>query len=583
MSNNAQESTRSLLSIKDLGVSYASRDGLTAAVKNVSFTVRRGEVTALVGESGSGKSTVANTVMGILPYSALVQGEALLQLDSGSLALNRLGLRQLQRVRGREVALVPQDPGNSLNPVSTVGGSIAEAMRVHGVRDKRKLRTRVLELLELVGIDNPTRRIEQYPHEFSGGMRQRVLIAAAVANNPRLLVADEPTSALDVTAQRTVLDLLDSLRLETGMGVLLITHDLAAAADRASSFVVMRAGQVVESGAAEEVIGNPQSDYTRQLLADSGLGFAQKLHGLQRIEVSAVTDVSRETFALPVLHAQDSVRPMQLALPTHESAQFLMVEKLRQEYKIRGQKEPFVAADNISFSVARSKTHAIVGESGSGKTTVGRIIAGFVAPVAGSVRLNGDPLSGLHSADLARMRRRVQLVYQNPYGSLDPRMRIGKTLAEPLRNFKLCKSGEISEQVTEALERVGLPANFAKRMPHELSGGQRQRIAIARALIPNPELVVLDEAVSALDVTVQAQILRLLQRLQQEFGLTYVFISHDLSVVHRIADTVSVMQHGRQVETGNVADIFARPSHAYTKQLLEAIPGKNLASYAVAS
>jgi peptide/nickel transport system ATP-binding protein len=529
-----------LLEIRDLRVAYRTARGDVTAVDGVSFDVEAGRTTALVGESGSGKSTVAQAAIGLLARNGRIAGGSILlnERSEGSTELVGLPERRWRHLRGRCVALIPQDPGTSLNPVATIGSSVAEALRIHGWKDQRRIRARVLELLERVDIDDPERRARQFPHELSGGMRQRVLIAAALALEPELVIADEPTSALDVTVQRRVLDLLDRLRQESGSGVLFITHDLAVAADHSDSIVVMRGGRVEETGRSADVLTTPTADYTRALLSDAP--------SLARI----VERVPRE--------------PLSAERPLVE------VRGLRQEYRARG-RDAFVAVDDVSFTVARGTTHALVGESGSGKTTTGRSIVGLSRPTSGSIRVGDVDVTGGH--DRRAFRRVAQLVYQNPYGSLDPRQTIGAILAEPLENFGLGSRAERAERVAHHLDLVALAPEIAHRRPAELSGGQRQRVAIARALILEPELVVLDEAVSALDVTVQAQILRLLARLQDELSLTYVFISHDLAVVRQIADTVSVLQRGRQVEHGRTAQVFEAPEHAYTRRLLDAIPG----------
>ncbi|MFT4051384.1 MAG: ABC transporter ATP-binding protein [Microbacterium sp.] len=532
-----------LLSIRDLAVQYRTRRGPVDAVRGVSFDVRAGKVTALVGESGSGKSTIAQSVIGLLASNGHVAAGSIVlnERRDGATELVGLSERGWRNLRGRCIGLIPQDPGNSLNPVTTIGSSVAEALRIHGWHDRRKIHARVVDLLDRVGIDDPEARARQYPHELSGGMRQRVLIAAALALEPELIIADEPTSALDVTVQRTVLDLLDTLREQSGTGILFITHDLAVAADRSDDIVVMRSGQVQEAGATATVLAAPAADYTRTLLSDAP---------------SLASVVERTAPAV------DAASP-----PLVE------VVALRQEFRRAG-REPLVAVDDVSFTVARGTTHALVGESGSGKTTTGRAIAGFNRPTSGRIRVGDADVTALRKR--RAFHRTTQLVYQNPYASLDPRQSVAAILAEPLRNFGVGSRAERADRVAHHLELVALAPEIAARHPRELSGGQRQRVAIARALIVEPELVVLDEAVSALDVTVQAQILRLLARLQTELGLTYVFISHDLAVVRQIADTVSVLQHGRQVESGTAAAVFEKPQHAYTRQLLAAIPGASL-------
>ncbi|MDN6536133.1 MAG: ABC transporter ATP-binding protein [Corynebacterium variabile] len=560
-----------LLEIRDLAVTYRTRRGGVPAVKNVSVTVERGTVTAIVGESGSGKSTSAMATLGLLPGNAEVSGT--IKLD-GRLITN-LSEREWRSIRGTRVGLIPQDPNNSLNPVKTIGASVGEGLRIapKAVRLSASARKKkVLDLLEQVGIDNPEVRYDQYPHQLSGGMKQRALIAAAVATEPELIIADEPTSALDVTVQRTILDLLDRMRTELDLGILFITHDLAVAGDRADQLVVMQGGEVKEHGPTDRILTDPRDAYTKRLLADAP---------------SLVSAVEQSTY-----------RPV----PTGTDAPLLTVDALRCEFPGRG--EPFVAVDDVSFTVARGTTHAIVGESGSGKSTLGRMITAFQAPTAGAVTLAGAVPGAASAASaaasaasaparidtLARsgrrdLRRRVQMVYQNPFSSLDPRQTVGKILAEPLRNLTDLPKAQITAKVREILDRVALGAgsgsvsgDIAARRPAELSGGQRQRVAIARALILDPELVVFDEAVSALDVTVQAQILDLLDELQRELGLTYLFISHDLSVVREISDTVSVMSHGRQMEYGPTSEIFEHPETDFTKKLLDAIPGRRYRS-----
>jgi peptide/nickel transport system ATP-binding protein len=403
------------------------------------------------------------------------------------------------------------------------------------------VRARVVELLARVGIPEPERRARQYPHELSGGMKQRVLIAGAIALGPDLVIADEPTSALDVTVQRRILDLLDDLRAELGSAVLLVTHDLAVAAERADRILVMKDGRIVEEGPTEALLAAPAHPYTRTLLADAPSLTAPA----PRTATARLVEAARET---------------DLAID---------VRGLVQEF---GRGPRFRAVDDVSFSVVRGTTHALVGESGSGKTTTARAVVGLRRPTAGSVVVEGAEVTGLRGEALRRFRRGTQLVYQNPFSSLDPRQSVAEIVAEPLRNHGRTDRSERRRRAAEALERVALPSVLAGRRPAELSGGQRQRVAIARALVLEPAVLVLDEAVSALDVTVQAQILDLLDRLQQDLGLTYLFISHDLAVVRQISDTVSVMRDGRVVEHGRTADVLDHPAHDYTAALVEAIP-----------
>ena len=529
--SEATRSTQPLLTVRDLNVSYVTERGDVPAVQGVNLAVYPGQMTAIVGESGSGKTTSAMAAIGLLPSNATI--------DAGTITFDGRDITSLRRrewleLRGRRIGLIPQDPNNSLNPLKTIGASVEEGLAIHHIGSVAERKAKALELLERVGIDDPERRYNQYPHELSGGMKQRVLIAAAVALEPDLIIADEPTSALDVTVQKIILDLLDDMRAELGMGILFITHDLAVAGDRADRVVVMESGQLREEGLAATVLTNPQHDYTKRLLADA-----------------------------PSLTVADAV-----GAPARTAGEPLVqVEGLTQRFG------DFTAVDDISFTVAKGSTHALVGESGSGKTTTGRSIAMFNTPTSGSITVGGRDIVGLRGKALREERNNIQLVYQNPYGSLDPKQTIGQTVAEPLRNLKGARASTAKAKAKEFLDLVALNPDYYDRRPRELSGGQRQRVAIARAMIVEPELVILDEAVSALDVTVQAQILRLLARLQEELGLTYIFISHDLAVVNQISDTVSVLSKGQQVESGPTAEVFSNPQSPFTRKLIEAIPG----------
>ncbi len=526
-----------ILDIRDLSVSYGSGRTAKRAVHGISFTVNRGETLAIVGESGSGKTTTAQSIIGLLSGG---------KVDGGQIMLNGTDIakwsdRQLDGLRGSRIGLIPQDPGTSLNPIRTIGSQLGETFRIHRYPlDKTGRKAKVLELLAKVGLSSPELRYDQYPHQLSGGMRQRVLIAMAIALEPDLIIADEPTSALDVTVQKRILDLIDVLKRETSASVLLITHDLGVAA-RADSIVVMQGGRVVEAGAAAQILGSPQNAYTSQLLADA----------------PSFSDTRRE-------HPAN--------VPSEPADDIVVIEGLCKHFPLSGKPEGLRAVDDLSFRVARGSTHAIVGESGSGKTTTIRMVTGFEKPTSGRISISGRDISDLAGEELRQFRRTVQLVYQNPFSSLDPRQTIFRIVEEPLRNFEPLAAQERDRRVREMIARVGLPTDVLHRHPATLSGGQRQRVAIARALILQPEVVVLDEAVSALDVTVQARILALLAELQREFGLTYIFVSHDLAVVRQIADTVSVMQNGREIESGPVETVFGNPRHDYTKELVASIP-----------
>jgi peptide/nickel transport system ATP-binding protein len=537
-------STTPLLEVEDLAISYRTGDRDQRVVHGVSFKVMPGEVVALVGESGSGKTTTAQAVLGLLAGNGKVEGGAI-RLNGTDIA--HWSQKRLDGIRGAVVSLIPQDPGSSLNPVRTIGSQLAEVLQIHKRGDRKTIQARVIELLERVGLTPAEMRARQYPHELSGGMRQRVLIAIAVALNPALIVADEPTSALDVTVQRRILDLIDELRRENGTAVLLVTHDLGVAADRADRLVVLQGGRIQEQGAVKDVLAAPSSAYTRRLLSDApSLG---------------------------------KPRPVRILADNQDFA--IDVEGLTHDFPLTGgAAKTFRALDGVSFKVRRGSTHAIVGESGSGKTTAVRSVVGFLKPTAGRILVDGVDLTTLKGEALRRFRKHIQLVYQNPYGSLDPRQTIARIVEEPLLNFESIPAADRARKVRDMLNRVGLSESFLERHPRALSGGQRQRVAIARALVLDPRVLVLDEAVSALDVTVQAQILSLLDELQKTLGLTYLFVSHDLAVVRQISDTVSVMHKGRQVDGGPIETVFGRPDSAYTRELIDAIPGRSMPAIA---
>lgn len=522
-----------LLSVTDLQIAY----GAEPAVAGVSFTVGRGEVVAVVGESGSGKSTTAHAILGLLAGSGHVTGGTVEfegeQIDSYS-------DRAWQRIRGARIGLVPQDPTTSLNPVTRIGDQVAEVLQIHGLADRRKARLDAVEVLERAGIDRPEIRARQYPHELSGGMRQRVLIGIALVANPALIIADEPTSALDVTVQRRILDHLDERIAESGAAVLLITHDLGVAADRADRILVMQGGRIVESGRTADILDNPRHEYTKKLL-DSA----------------------------PSLSSGPVDRPVR-----QDTSPLLTLTGITKRFNV-GRGSSITAVNEVSLTVPRGQTVSLVGESGSGKSTTARIAVRLEQADAGTISFDGHDITKVKGSDLRELRRKIQLVYQNPYASLDPKLSVQDIVAEPLRAFKVGGRSQQQSRAAELLDQVALPEQFLSRKPAELSGGQRQRVAIARALALKPDLLVLDEPVSALDVSVQAQILALLDELQRELGLTYLFISHDLAVVRQISDVVGVMQAGRLLEIGTTTEIFDNPRNEYTRTLLDAIPGRD--------
>ncbi|WP_261554521.1 dipeptide ABC transporter ATP-binding protein [Frankia tisae] len=548
------EEERPLLRVRDLSVSYRAHGGEVRAVGGVDLDVRRGEVVALVGESGSGKSTTSHAIIRLLPDTGWIDAGT---VHFGSRELTGLSERELRTVRGAEISLIPQDPGVCLNPVQRVGEQVAEVLRIHHLSTRRTVRADAIEILARAGFPDPATRARQYPHELSGGMRQRALIAIAIAAEPKLIIADEPTSALDVTVQRRILDHLQELTAQSGTAILLVTHDLGVAADRADRLVVMSQGRVVEAGPTREVLDDPRHAYTRRLLAS-----APSLH-------IAGARVSVAEVAAPVAEIPAQAAPVDeaVAAVTHLVKDFALPHTGGPQRAVR-------AVDDVSFTVRRGRTLALVGESGSGKSTSARLLLRLTEPSAGTIHFGGLDVTSLRGERLRQLRRRAQLIYQNPYASLDPRLSIGEVVSEPLRVFRVGDRAAQLARVRELLDRVALPSTVINRRPAELSGGQRQRVAIARALALRPELVVCDEPVSALDLSVQAQVLALLAELQNELGVAYLFISHDLAVVRQIAHEVAVMQAGRIVEQGGAEELFTNPTHEYTRELLAAIPGR---------
>ncbi|MGX1738995.1 dipeptide ABC transporter ATP-binding protein [Corynebacterium flavescens] len=544
--------TEPLLSVSDLKLRYRAATGLVEAVRGVDFTINRGERLALVGESGSGKSTIASTIVGLQAQN--------LEISSGSIHFGGDGIellgakpRVLNSYRGRHIGFVPQDPSVSLNPVQRIGTQVAEVLRLHGLAGRREALEQAIEALEAAGIDRPELRARQYPHELSGGMRQRVLIAIGVVAEPSLLIADEPTSALDVTVQRRILDNLDSLTRRRNLSTLFITHDLGVAAERADRILVLSHGEIVEEGTPSQIIESAKHPYTQQLLSD-----APSLHAARRVDIPSARQNTPDTGESPTTPALE-LRGITKHFELPRSA-------------ANGRGQVVKALNNVNLSIERGQTFGLVGESGSGKTTLGRIALRLEDPTAGTVLIGGRNVTKERGRALRSLRRTIQVVQQNPYASLNPRMTIAENIVEPLAAFGNGSRASRHRRALELLDQVALPAHLAQQKPAGLSGGQRQRVAIARALAPDPEVLILDEPVSALDVTVQAQILDLLVDIQRERDLAYLFISHDLAVVRDIAHTVGVIRFGDLVEVAEATELFSHPQDEYTVELLAAIP-----------
>ncbi|MFY9711988.1 MAG: ABC transporter ATP-binding protein [Microbacterium sp.] len=548
-----QMSGAPLLSVQGLAVDFATMDGVVHAVEGVDLEIAAGETVAIVGESGSGKSTTAMAIIGLLAGSGKIAAGSI-RLDGRE--ISHASEHEMRMIRGRDIGLVPQDPMSNLNPVAKIGTQVAETLLAHGLANRQNVQEKVVEALTSAGLPKPAERAKQYPHEFSGGMRQRALIAIGLACKPRLLIADEPTSALDVTVQQTILDQIGAMTRELGTAVLLITHDLGLAAERAERVIVMHRGRVVEQGPARQILEAPQHPYTQSLVAAAPSVAAARLRPEAfKVEERAEAEADVET------EPADNI---------------VEIENLTKVYPVRGRNEDFVAVNDVSLAIPRGETVAIVGESGSGKTTTARMLLKLIQPTSGLIRFEGQDISSLNRAESKNFRQKVQPIFQDPYSSLNPMFTIERLIGEPLDFYKRGSGADRRKRVRQLLDDVALPQSMLRRYPSELSGGQRQRVAIARALALSPELIVCDEPVSALDVLVQDQVLKLLRDLQSEYGLSYLFISHDLAVVRLISDYVCVMKDGALVEAASSEEIFTNPRDPYTRRLLASIPGNEL-------
>ncbi len=556
-----------LVSVRDLTVSFRlGKSHVVEAVRAVSFDVPENGTVALVGESGSGKSVSAMSIMRLLPDNAIVGGAS--RVEFGGRNLLAEPIEALRAIRGKDIGVVFQEPMTSLNPVFTVGDQIAEVLRLHLGLTPRQAADRVIELLTEVGIPEPRARVDSYPHELSGGQQQRVMIAMAIACQPKLLIADEPTTALDVTVQRQILELIARLQSAHRMSVLFISHDLGLVGEIADEVVVMREGVVRERGPVAQIFTAPQDAYTKALLACRPRLDARP----QRLPVIDDFMQSADSASI-VLGRADAQQRGARAAPDKP---LIEARGLRKEYRLKTglfARKTIEAVKDASFALARGRTLGVVGESGSGKTTVGMLLMRLVDANAGEVLWDGKDLLKLSEREMMAYRRRIQIIFQNPYASLNPRFTIGQILTEPMKIHRIGSGDdERFERALRLIKRVGLPADSVHKYPHEFSGGQRQRIAIARVLTMQPEVIICDESVSALDVSVQATVLNLLLDLQEEFGISYVFISHDLAVVKYMADDIIVMNQGAIVERGTSEAIYQNPQHDYTKRLLASIP-----------
>ncbi len=563
--------SENLLSVKNLSIDFKTDDGLVKAVKNISFDIPKGKTVGLVGESGSGKSVSSLAVMGLIPSppGIISSGEILYQGTD----LLKCNEKQMREVRGNEISMIFQEPMTSLNPVFTVGDQISESLILHQGLSKKEALDRSIELLQQVGIPDPMTRVMSYPHEMSGGQRQRVMIAMAIACRPQLLIADEPTTALDVTIQKQILELLHDLQSQYGMSMLFITHDLGVIADIADEVVVMYRGDIVEKNKTEAIFTQSNHPYTKGLIACRP-SLDKNPERLATVSDFMTEDGKEITVENPAIKREKAERP----ISETENPVILEVKNIKKHFPLKkgvlGNTKSWVkAVDDVSFKVRKGRTMGLVGESGCGKTTLGRTILRLIEPTAGSIFYKGQDITNISKSELRELRKNIQIIFQDPYASLNPRMTIGAAIMEPMIIHGIgANKKERMEIAGDLLDKVDLNRNMINRYPHEFSGGQRQRICIARALAVKPEFIVCDESVSALDVSVQSQILNLLNDLQEEFDLTYIFISHDLAVVKFISDELIVMNKGVIVEEATALEIYKNPKDDYTKKLLSAIP-----------
>lgn len=562
-----------LLQITNLSIDFTT-DGLIAnAVKNSSFTIQKGEIIAIIGESGSGKSATALSFMQLLPAAATVKGEMLFSPNNESINILRLSDKEMNKIRGKDIAMIFQEPMTSLNPVFTCGNQVMEVIQLHEKLSTAAAKEKTIALFEKVKLPDPKNIFYRYPHQLSGGQKQRVMIAMAMSCNPSLLIADEPTTALDVTVQQTIILLIKELQQQNNMSVIFISHDISLVADIADKVLVMYKGEIVEQGKTKDILQNPQHPYTKALLACRP---AKHSKG-QRLPI--VSDFFADGNA--EIRINDAPQTSNVVPRTSYIDPVLSVKELSVHFDERKnifgeRKKTFKAVDNVSFDVFKGETIGLVGESGCGKTTLGRTILQLIPATSGSIILDGVDLAQLSKKQMRPLRKDLQIIFQDPYGSLNPRLTIGDAIKEPMQVHQLFAGKEQKDKVIELLEKVNLKPEHFNRYPHQFSGGQRQRICIARALALNPSFLIFDESVSALDVSVQAQVLNLLNDLKKEFNFTSIFISHDLSVVHYISDRIMVMNKGKIIETGNADDVFFSPQNEYTQQLIAAIPGKQL-------
>lgn len=573
----------SLLQIKDLSVDFKTEYGNTSAIKNISLEINKGEIVAIVGESGSGKTVTSLSILQLLqsPPAKYASGEILFSKDQNKqIDLLKLSEPEMRDIRGNEIAMIFQEPMTSLNPVQTCGSQVMEAIQSHEKKNKNSTRKKTIELFEQVQLPDPVNILDRYPHQLSGGQKQRVMIAMAMSCNPSLLIADEPTTALDVTVQKTILQLIKNLQQQHEMGVIYITHDLSLVAEIADKVIVMYKGSVVEAGSTKDIFLNAQHPYTKALLACRPV-----LHSKgKRLPVVSdfLHDETKASNKLSVTSNEENIQItsdiVHRTSDIQSSTPILKVQNLKVYFPVRKNffGKPlleFKAVDDVSFEILKGETVGLVGESGCGKTTLGRALIRLIEPTGGNILFDGKDIAHIEKKEMRRMRKDIQIIFQDPYGSLNPRITIGSAIQEPMKIHGLLQNNkQRKDKVMELLEKVNLKPEHFNRYPHEFSGGQRQRICIARALGLNPDFLICDESVSALDVSVQAQVLNLLNDLKKEFGFTSIFISHDLSVVRYISDRIMVMNKGRIEESGTADEVYFHPKKDYTKKLIASIP-----------